>query len=56
MIPRSIIPVWVEDRKGILPFSEMSWALHVKPTPKFKPKRRKPLPISSRWEMWLMSG
>jgi penicillin-binding protein 1A len=25
--------VWVGDRKGILPFSEMSWALKIKPTP-----------------------
>ena len=30
--------VWVEDRKGILPFSEMTWALHIKPAPNFKPK------------------
>jgi penicillin-binding protein 1A len=29
--------VWVEDRKGILPFSEMAWALHIKPTPQFSP-------------------
>jgi penicillin-binding protein 1A len=28
--------VWVEDRKGILPFSEMVWALNIKPTPSFK--------------------
>jgi penicillin-binding protein 1A len=27
--------VWVEDRKGMLPFSEMAWALHVKPSPHF---------------------
>ena len=33
--------VWVEDRKGILPFSEMTWALHLKPTPTFKPKKAK---------------
>ncbi len=29
--------IWVEDRKGILPFSEMTWALHLKSTPHFKP-------------------
>jgi penicillin-binding protein 1A len=29
--------VWVEDRKGILPFAEMTWALQVKPTAHFKP-------------------
>ena len=28
--------LWVEDRKGILPFSEMVWALNIKPTPSFK--------------------
>ena len=33
--------VWVEDRKGILPFSEMTWALNLKPTPTFKPKKAK---------------
>jgi penicillin-binding protein 1A len=33
--------IWVEDRKGILPFSEMSWALHVKPTPHYKPQKVK---------------
>jgi penicillin-binding protein 1A len=27
--------VWVEDRKGILRFSEMAWALHLKPSPQF---------------------
>jgi penicillin-binding protein 1A len=29
--------VWVEDRKGILRFSEMAWALHIKPSPQFSP-------------------
>ncbi|MCX8118206.1 MAG: PBP1A family penicillin-binding protein [Desulfobacterota bacterium] len=29
--------IWVADRKGILPYSEMAWALQVKPTPHFKP-------------------
>jgi penicillin-binding protein 1A len=33
--------VWVEDRKGILPFSEMAWALHIKPTPHFAPEKVK---------------
>ncbi len=33
--------VWVEDRKGILPFSEMSWALNIKPTPSYKPQKVK---------------
>jgi len=33
--------VWVEDRKGILPFSGMSWALNIKPTPSYKPKKVK---------------
>jgi penicillin-binding protein 1A len=33
--------VWVEDRKGILPYSEMSWALHIKPTLNYKPQKVK---------------
>jgi penicillin-binding protein 1A len=33
--------VWVEDRKGILPFSEMAWALNIKPTPSYKPQKVK---------------
>ncbi len=34
--------VWVEGRKGILPYSEMSWALQVKPTSTAeKPKKVK---------------
>jgi len=33
--------VWVEDRKGTLPFSEMAWALHIKPTPHFAPEKVK---------------
>jgi penicillin-binding protein 1A len=33
--------VWVEDRKGILPFSDMSWALNTKPTPGYKPPKAK---------------
>ncbi len=33
--------VWVEDRKGILPYSEMSWALNVKRTSTYKPQKAK---------------
>lgn len=33
--------VWVEDRKGILPYSEATWALHIKPTPHFRPEKVK---------------
>ncbi len=33
--------IWVEDRKGILPFSEMVWALHIKPTPSYRPQKVK---------------
>ncbi|HVP77662.1 MAG TPA: PBP1A family penicillin-binding protein [Thermodesulfobacteriota bacterium] len=33
--------VWVEDRKGILPFSDMSWALTIKRTPTYKPEKVK---------------
>ena len=33
--------VWVEDRKGILPYSEMSWALTIKPTATYKPQKVK---------------
>ena len=33
--------VWVEDRKGILPFSEMSWALRTKPTSNYRPQKVK---------------
>lgn len=33
--------VWVEDRKGVLPFSEMAWALHIKPSPNFRPQQVK---------------
>src|SRR5512136_840480 len=32
---------WVEDRKGILPYSEMSWALTIKPTATYKPQKVK---------------
>jgi penicillin-binding protein 1A len=31
--------VWVEDRKAILPYSEMAWALKVKPSPNFNPQK-----------------
>ncbi|MGZ3536162.1 MAG: penicillin-binding transpeptidase domain-containing protein, partial [Thermodesulfobacteriota bacterium] len=33
--------VWLEDRKGILPYPEMSWALNVKPSMSYKPQRVK---------------
>ena len=33
--------VWVEGRKGMLLFSEMTWALHIKPTPTYKPQKVK---------------
>ena len=33
--------VWVEDRKGILPYADMTWALNLKPTPTFKPQKVK---------------
>jgi penicillin-binding protein 1A len=33
--------VWVEDRKGILPYSEMSWALTIKPAATYKPQKIK---------------
>jgi len=33
--------VWVEDRKGILPFSESTWALQIKPTSTYKPQKAK---------------
>jgi penicillin-binding protein 1A len=38
---KKIYTVWVEDRKGTVPFSEMSWALNIKPTPKYKPQKVK---------------
>jgi penicillin-binding protein 1A len=34
---KKLYTVWVEDRKGILRFSEMAWALHIKPSPQFSP-------------------
>jgi penicillin-binding protein 1A len=33
--------IWVEDRKGILPFSESTWALQIKPTSTYKPQKAK---------------
>jgi penicillin-binding protein 1A len=33
--------VWVEDRKGILPYSESMWALQTKPTSTYKPQKVK---------------
>lgn len=38
---KKIYTVWVEDRKGVLPYSEMGWALQVKPTSHFKPSKIK---------------
>jgi len=38
---KKLFTVWVEDRKGTLPFSEVAWALHIKPTPHFKPQKVK---------------
>jgi penicillin-binding protein 1A len=32
---------WVEDRKGLLPYTEVSWALNAKPTPNYKPGKVK---------------
>jgi len=34
---RKLYTVWVEDRKGMLPYAEMAWALQIKPTAHFKP-------------------
>jgi len=39
--PKKNYTVWVEDRKGILPFSEIAWALHIKPTPHYAPEKVK---------------
>jgi penicillin-binding protein 1A len=33
--------VWVGDRKGMLPYSEMAWALHIKSTAHFRPQKVK---------------
>jgi penicillin-binding protein 1A len=33
--------VWVEDRKGILPFSEMAWAVKIKTTSNYRPQKVK---------------
>jgi penicillin-binding protein 1A len=38
---KKLFRVWLEDRKGALPFSEMAWALQVKPTASFKPGKVK---------------
>jgi penicillin-binding protein 1A len=38
---KKFFSVWVEDRKGTLPFSGMAWALRIKPTPNFKPAKVK---------------
>jgi penicillin-binding protein 1A len=33
--------IWVEDRKAVLPFSEMTWALEVRPSVNYKPEKVK---------------
>ena len=33
--------VWVEGGRGVLPFSDMSWAVRVKPTANYKPQKIK---------------
>lgn len=33
---KKMYTVWIEDRKGALPYSEMSWALQIHPTAKYK--------------------
>jgi len=33
--------VWAEDRKGILPYSESTWALQIRPTPTYNPQKVK---------------
>ena len=38
---KKVYTIWVEDRKGILPYSEMSWALNVKPSKSYNPKKAK---------------
>jgi len=38
---KKLYTIWVEDRKGILPYSEMSWALNIKPTVNYKPQKVK---------------
>ncbi len=38
---KKLYTIWAEDRKGILPFSEMSWALAIKPTPSYRPQKVK---------------
>ncbi len=38
---KKLYTVWVEDRKGILPFSEVAWALHNKPISHPRPQKVK---------------
>ncbi len=38
---KKVYNIWVEDRKGTLPYSEMSWALNVKPSVSYKPQKVK---------------
>jgi len=38
---KKLFTVWVEDRKGTLSFSELAWAMQIKPTPHFRPQKVK---------------
>lgn len=38
---KKLYTIWVEDRKAVLPFSEMTWALQVKPTVTYRPQQVK---------------
>ncbi|MBM4338359.1 MAG: PBP1A family penicillin-binding protein [Deltaproteobacteria bacterium] len=38
---KKLYTVWVEDRRGMLPYAEMTWALQIKPTAHFKPAQVK---------------
>jgi penicillin-binding protein 1A len=38
---KKVFAVWLEDRRGILPYADMAWALNIKPTPTFKPQKVK---------------
>jgi len=40
---KKLFTIWVEDRKGTLPYAEMTWALQIKPTAHFRPGQVKAL-------------
>ena len=40
-VSKKLYMIWVEDRKAVLPFSEMTWALQIKPTVTYKPEKVK---------------